>query len=37
MVAVAWISAMRLSVIAALTGANGTGQLFTPRFWTVSA
>jgi hypothetical protein len=36
MVAVAWMGAMRLSVIAALTGANGTVQLFTPRFWTVS-
>ncbi len=33
----AWMGAMRLSVIAALTGANGTVQLFTPRLWTVSS
>jgi hypothetical protein len=26
-----------LNVIAALTGANGTVQLFTPTFWTVSS
>ena len=36
MVAVAWMGATRLSVIAALTAANGTVQLFTPGFWTVS-
>ena len=32
----AWVGAIRLGARALLTGAKGTLQLFTPRFWTVS-